>query len=734
MKLLALLAILNLNISGHVFDANTRAPIENARIINLSNRAITLTDAKGTFSIQARTNDTLRIEHPDYVERTYVITNNAPIEILLEKRSVFLLEEISISVLNSSEDAPVTKKVVTKEALESGYTGDDMPRILDNTPSITSYGDAGTGVGYTYFRLRGLDQSRINMTLDGVPLNEPEDQGVYFSNFPDFANSIESVEVQRGTGTSSHGTASFVGAIHFKSPLVASAKRQTEIQIGVGDYATRRASIEHATGLFGDALAAYVRLSGGRTDGYRYHSGNESYSAFFSGGYFGDDASMKITAFMGAAKNELAYLATSVQDLEVDPRTNYLSERETDRFSQSFLSASYTTAVGDKGTWTTTGYSVLLKGDYDIDFGDLNNFTLNSYWLGGFSNYSHNEERWKASFGIHGYRYQRTHLLFIHPDLEREIYSNSGIRTEASAFIKGEYQRKPFTLLGDVQLRYTTFTYRPAPNAGIPRAKIDWFFVNPRVGVSASLNASTNVYASYGRTTREPTRNDMFAGFDNLDTTNIAFVGPLDRVRPESVRDFEVGLRTQAKQLDLTANLFWMEFRDEIAPIGELSYIGLPLRKNVERSRRRGAEVDFTWQATETLQLHGNASYIDAWIASYTDDATNTTYVDTPPLLTPKWLTRHGVTYDNKGLAITVVGRYTGEQYLDNTGNKALVVPASYAINGHATVRFGNHELMVRVNNLTDERIYTGGYAEGGEPYYYVDAPRNVSFGLRIRF
>lgn len=734
MAVLTLLVMIGLNIPGQVIDARTQEPVERARVTNLNNRAITLTDATGAFSVKANIDDTLKIEHPEYADRIYVVTTEGPITIALDKRTIYSLEELSVSVLRSSADAPVTKKVVTKEALEAGYMGEDMPRILDRTPSITSYGDAGTGMGYTYFRLRGLDQSRINMTLDGVPLNEPEDQGVYFSNFPDFANSVGSVEIQRGVGTSSHGTASFVGAIHFESPLVASAKKETEVQLGIGEFGTRRASVEHTTGLLDNGLAAYARLSGGRTDGYRYHSGNESYSAFFSGGYFGDDASLKMTAFVGMAENDMAYLATALSDLEADPRTNYLSEKETDRFKQSLLSASYTTAVGDRGTWTTTGYSVALEGDYDVDLGDVHNFALNSYWVGGFSNYTHTAERWELSFGLHAYRYKREHSLFIHPDLEDRIYRNSGVRTEASAFVKGEYQWKPLTFSGDVQFRRTAFAYHPDDNAGVPRSEIDWSFINPRVGVSAALTSSSSVYASYGRTTREPTRNDMFAGFDNLDTTNIDFVGSLDRVRPESVRDLELGFRTQTSGLTLATNLFWMEFRDEIAPIGELSYIGLPLRKNVDRSRRRGAELDLAWQVTETLQLHGNASYMDAWIESYVDDATRETYTDTPPLLTPKWLTQHGVTYGGDWLTVTMMGRYTGKQHLDNTGNVDLVVPSSYTVGGHATLRLNDHELMLRVDNLTNERLYTGGYAEGGVPHYYIDAPRNISAGLRLRF
>ena len=221
------------------------------------------------------------------------------------------LEAATITAVRGDAAAPVARASIDQAELERRYFGQELPLLLTASPSITAYSDAGSYSGYAYMRLRGIDQSRINITLDGIPLNDPEDHFVYFSNFPDLTNSLRSVELQRGVGASSNGVASYAGSLTMESVSLAGAQRGGDLQLERGSFDSNRGSIEYATGLLPSKLSFYGRVSAQETEGYRYHSGNRSGSFFASGGYFGDRDIVKLVAFGGRARNGLAYLAAS---------------------------------------------------------------------------------------------------------------------------------------------------------------------------------------------------------------------------------------------------------------------------------------------------------------------------------------------------------------------------------------------------------------------------------------
>jgi iron complex outermembrane receptor protein len=185
------------------------------------------------------------------------------------------LESVQVTAVRGGAPA-ISAKTITAAEMGRHYTGQEMPILLQASPGITSYAESGSGSNYSYMRMRGMDQTRINITLDGIPLNEPEDEGLYFSNFPDFANSIASVQVQRGVGSSTHGVASYAGSVNFESVPLASVKRGGEVQLTRGSYNTSRVSGEYQSGLTKSGFAGYVRGSAQTTDGYRYNSGNRS--------------------------------------------------------------------------------------------------------------------------------------------------------------------------------------------------------------------------------------------------------------------------------------------------------------------------------------------------------------------------------------------------------------------------------------------------------------------------
>jgi iron complex outermembrane receptor protein len=284
-----------------------------------------------------------------------------------------------------------------------------------------------------------------------------------------------------------------------------------------------------------------------------------------------------------------------------------------------------------------------------------------------------------------------------------------------------------------VQGRRAQFRYTPDVNAGIPPSSIGWTFLNPKVGATLRLTPAVSAYASFGVNSREPARSDMLAGFDNLDTSNVAFVGPLNRVSPERAHDLEAGVRYRGRAWSVDANAFAMEFRNEILPVGRLSYIGTPLRTNVRASRRHGVELDATFQPLDRLRLGATATAMRARIADYTDDETGQAYHNVEPLLTPRFVSSQRASWDlTRALSVTLSGRYSSRAQLTNTGNAALALPSYSTADVVFDWNRGPQGLSLYVNNVTNARRYASGHVSGGEARYYVLPPFNVFLLARV--
>jgi iron complex outermembrane receptor protein len=648
------------------------------------------------------------------------------------------LERVMISAVRAEGEAPISQKTLTRADLQPRYFGQDVPLLLQGAaPSLTSYAETGNYWGYSYIRLRGIDQSRINLTIDGIPLNDPEDQVLYFADFPDLANSLNSVQVQRGVGTSSNGTAAYGGSINMETvPLTGPAHGAT-LQLAGGSFGSRRASLEYRSGLLPSRFAVYGRLSALSTDGYRYHSGVDGRSAFVSAGYFGDRDIVKLTATAGLMRDTMAYLAVAVADLDTNRRINPLSPRERDGFGEQLAALAYTHTFGPRASWSTTVYRTSASGDYDVLIDSLENFNLKFVWYGVTSAWSYRRDALRLDVGANANTYARDHRAFMHPDLRTPLYANTGHKGDASAFAKIGYTAGRATLFGDLQGRYARFRYAPDQHAGIGGRAVDWTFVNPKIGVTYAATEPLSVYASYGSNTREPARSDMFAGYDNLDASNVAFVGDLRRVKPETVHDLEVGAHYRARAFDAQANVYSMNFRNEIAPIGALSDIGTPLRKNVPSSYRRGIEADVTYRGLPRLVLSANATLSHNRIREYVDSTSGTAvvYHDVAPLLTPRFQTFERATLSaTRTITLAAETRYQGRSFLDNTSNSQFVLPAAFNLDASIAWHVRDYELLVQGNNLTNSRKYGSGYADGVTSYYYVLPPRNVFVTAIVHF
>ncbi len=646
------------------------------------------------------------------------------------------LEEVSISAVRSDRNLPVTETTINKTIIEHNYTGQEMPVILAKTPSITWYSDGGNYTGYSYLRLRGIDQTRVNFTLNGVPLNEPEDEGAYFSNYPDFLSSIGSIQIQRGVGLSTNGSASFAGSVNMESPSL-NDSTYTEINSSFGSYYTYRLSPEFNTGLLKNNWSFYGRYSNVGSDGFREHSGTKGQSFFFSGGYIGKKGILKFTSFTGFSKNEMAYLAAADTTLKRNYRTNNLTPDEKDEFKQSLEMLQYIIPVGAHSFLSSTVYYNYLEGGYNILFSpDMYNYSVKSDFYGGIINYQYKKNALKINAGIHANDYVRYHYSSIQPNESVLLYKNSGHKNEFAAFLKLSYDIKKITLFADIQYRYAQFTYQSDKNTPIVVQLVNWQFINPKGGISYSLKGNHVIYVSVGNTSREPARNDMFAGYDNIDSLNYLEVGKLNRVKPESVTDIEAGIKLLFQKLKLDLNIYDMEFKNEIAAIGQLSYIGLPLRKNVASSYRRGIELNMTAEPTSKLSLETQANLSTNRIKKYTTDYDSITYSNVQPLLTPQIIINQTVNYAfTKWMKAEVSGRYISQSFLDNSNNKNFTTPASLVFNASVCINFLKyHSINFLVNNLTNQKYYTSGYIQDAQPYYFAMATRNYFVTLKLRF
>lgn len=646
------------------------------------------------------------------------------------------LEAVSIQVIRAIRTWPVTETFLDTKEIEHNYTGQEMPVILARTPSVNWYSDGGNYTGYMYLRLRGIDQTRVNFTLNGVPLNEPEDQGAYFSNYPDFLNSVRSIQVQRGVGISTNGTASFAGSVNMESPSIYDSA-YVELNSSYGSYNTYRLSPEFHTGFMKNDWSFYGRYSNTGSDGFREHSGTRGQSFFFSGGYAAKKTVFRFTIFTGMSKNQMAYLAIPDSVLKRDYRANSLTKDEKDEFRQSLVMAQVTHGLSNDASLNATAYYTYLQGGYSILFTpDLYQYSVKSDFYGLNLNYQLRKKAWNLSAGLNANNYVRYHSSALLPYEDALLYKNAGHKSEASAFAKAAYTVQRFIFFGDVQYRAVQFRYQPDQQTGIGNSSVNWAFFNPKAGISYRFNGRHLVYVSVGQTGREPTRNDLFAGYDNMDSTNLGEIGNFSRVKPESVTDVEAGIKLWFTNYKINLNVYDMEFKNEIAAIGQLSYIGLPLRKNVASSYRRGIELTMILEPVRGLTLATQANLSTNRIKSYTTDYVSVTYSNVQPLLTPQVIANQSVEYRlTRWLAAELSARYLSSSFLDNTGNSNYKVPESLICNASLNITFlKQHSICIMANNIFDQPYYTSGYVQGSESYYFAMATRNYAATFKLRF
>lgn len=795
--ILLITQLLNFSIKGTLTDSKTNEPIEGATVIVVENSQTQVSDANGNFEFKNLPSGTytIRIDALGYTtmeQKAELKDQELTLTFALVSEEK-VSEEIVVTAIRASSQTPVTQYNLSQKEIREKYFGHDIPTLINNAPSVNMYSEAGNGIGYSYFRLRGIEQTRINFTINGIPVNDPETQGYYFNNFADIATSLKSIQIQRGVGTSTNGTASFGGAVNMVSTDLAE-KPSFSFSSGYGSFVSRRLAGEFHTGRIKDKVAFYGRLSNVGTDGYRDHSSANVNSYFVSGAYFGKKSLLKINSFGGLANSTLAYIATEKSILDTNRTYNPLSSLNKDQFRQTFHQLQYTYEFSKKINMASSIYFVKGDGYFDLFFPGygyaylnmpdrdsvntatdvIASYRLNQYFYGAMAFLNYKGDRIKLNFGVHGNMFQTDHYMRVKwaqnlPDgigPEHEAYFNTGYKQELSSFLKVQFDlTEKLLLFGDAQVRYAAFQYK-AEDKEIFRdtfnvENMNWMFFNPKLGIRYNLTSRTSFYITGGKTTREPTR------IDYLSDDRANFDVKQSDVKPETVYNLEIGNEIRTGKIKFNTNLFLMEFRNEIAATGALNYFGYSIRKNVPQSYRRGVELDWLWQINKVVALMNVSSLSINRIKSYTQDlaiydstGANTyttqsvTTSEAIPVLTPAVTLNQGVRLTPfSWLSLEMIGKYVSKMYLDNTNNEALTTPAFFfadlrlALKLTNLIKTGDHTLSFQLNNFTNAKYYnsgtpnhfytqngTGVLAEVAYPSYYPAATRNFFVTLNMKF
>jgi iron complex outermembrane receptor protein len=565
------------------------------------------------------------------------------------------------------------------------------------------------------------------MTLNGVPLNEPEDQGVFFSNYPNFLDNIESVEIQRGVGTSTNGVSSFAGSINFTSPN--GFNKGGNVRYTIGAFNSLKLSSTYSTGLSAKKLALYTNASVYQTGGYRYGSDGKGKSLFLSGGYFGTNNKLKFTGFIGNSQNGMAWQPVSETDINNNPRTNYNKDDAWDDFTQSFLQLEYGKRINSTTNLNTSIFYNKLDGAYDYltsNFGSngKRNLFLQSNFYGVVTNLNYKGETTKLDFGVSANTYNRFHDY--DSMLTDPINNNKGTKQELSSYLKVSQTFDNLVLTLDLQKRYVRFDY----DGNVQLNTINWNFFNPKAGFVYNFTNKSNVYFTVGQSFREPTRTNMFSGNDWL------IDGLFNNVKPEKVVDYEFGVKHTSNKLVLQANLFYMNFTNEILPSGGTAPNSVGNSVSSPNSFRKGLEIDFKYNITKYLSFDYNQSLT---YTKFEDIVVNDTQLDSgQAILTPRNIFNIGLTYNKKGFLLGVTSKSQSSSYLDLSNENKI--DSFTILNSVIGYENDDYSVLLSVNNITSEKYYTNGsmvdrnFEPALERHLFTNPLINSFLTLRYKF
>lgn len=764
------------NLSGTVKTAKGVAvPFAVIGIKNSQLSAISNEDGFFKFKNLKDNNYILVTKSLGYSEKFDTVTLNADLVLdlqLLESNKQ--LDEVVVNATRVNKNSGMAFSNVDNETLQNQNLGQDAPFMLNQLPSVVVNSDAGAGVGYTGLRIRGSDGTRINVTINGVPVNDAESQGTFFVNMPDFVSGTNNIQVQRGVGASSNGAGAFGASINFQTNELKDKAYANSITTA-GSYNTLRQTLMAGTGLLNNKFTFDARASSITSNGYIDRSSSNLQSYYLAGGYYGKKSVLKFINFSGQEKTYQAWYYVPEDSLNKGNRTynpagEYYDlngkikyyDNETDNYKQNNFQLHFIHQVNSKISFNVTGHYTKGKGYYEqykqnqflADYTIENVFTpkgdtisssnlirrlwLNNDFAGGIFNVNYTPFS-KLAFTLGGgyNTYFGRHFGNViwsqfssNSSINQEYYFNTANKNDGNIYLKTNY--KPVSNLNvfvDLQLRNVNYRFLGFDDSLASKMQNQTYtFFNPKFGISYDVNSNLNAYASLSIANKEPNRDDF------VQST------PLSRPKPEQLADIEAGLKYNQTNKYFAVNFYNMQYKNQLVLNGQINNVGAYNRVNVASSFRRGIEFEANAEIIRFLSIGGNVTlsqnkitnfveYIDSSNADYTiytqykKEYKNSDISFSPGIISSAFLLIKPL----KNMEITFINKYVGRQFLDNTSNiKRSINPYNvvdlrfnYTIN---TKLIPEISFMFSIYNLLNTNYETNGYTFS----YYTDAVLNT--------
>ena len=697
------------------------------------------------------------------------------LNIALKSKS-FMTEEVLVSATRAGDHTPMAYSTVTKDDISKANIAQDIPYLLGYTPSLVVSSDAGTGVGYTYINIRGTDVNRINVTVDGIPINDAESHGVWWVDMPDLASSTDNIQIQRGVGTSTNGAGAFGATINFQTSDL-KKEPYAEVNSSYGSFNTSKNTVNFGTGLINKKFAVDGRFSKIWSDGYIDRAFSDLKSFYISGTLYGESSILKLIIFSGVEHTYQAWNGVPKDSLKTHRTYNaYTYKNETDNYWQDNYQLHYSKVISSDFSTNAAIHYTRGKGYYEnlvpnTNYSSFNlpNAIINSdtirtsdfitqRWLRndfyGFT-YSLNYTKNKVNTVIGGgwNQYLGNHFgdiiwakIVTFDNQSYRWYRGTGDKKDFNTFLKVNYSLSvKLNLYGDLQLRKINYSI-----GGLDENLKDvtqdhrYNFFNPKAGFTYNFNKNQKVYASFGVSQREPVRSD----FTDADPGKTPF--------PEKLFDYETAYEYHSSGRMFRVNLYYMNYNDQLILTGRINNVGSAIYTNMPKSYRQGIELETGIQILKNLNWNANMTlsrniipvfidYTDNWDTSIQDQSTlkNKTISFSPSVIAASVIDYYPFT----DFHIILNSKYVGKQFIDNTQNNDRMLNAYFLQNLSIlyTIKskfFKELTCQFAVNNLFDTKYETNAwvykYDEGGSIHvmdgYFPQAGINYMFKVGIKF
>jgi iron complex outermembrane receptor protein len=770
-------------ISGNIYSSSDSTAIPGVNVTVSGTYSGTFTDSEGKFDIRYGKSDSVKLDLTfiGFIDREIsVVAGQKMLHQIYLTPTSYEKDAVVVSSTRANRNTATAYTDVDLETIERRNFGQDIPILLELEPSVISTSDAGAGVGYTGIRIRGSDATRINVTLNGIPINDSESHGVYWVNMPDLASSLDNVQVQRGVGTSSNGAAAFGGSINLQTNRFRK-KWYVETTNGYGSFNTWRHTVSAGSGLIANKFTVDARFSRISSDGYVDRATSSLWSWYASAAYHGKKTMIRFNVLGGRERTYQSWYGTPEDSLETNRTFNFYDyENEVDNYGQDHYQLIIAHEfdrnwnINVNGHYTRgKGYFEQFRGqddlaDYGLENVIMGNDTittsdlvrrrwLDNHFYGATFAMNYTGKKVQATLGGGWNNYIGDHFGEViqtqfteYEELQKRYYFDNARKTDISVYIRANYQvHSKVNLFADLQLRTIEYSFE-GPEADIfgrvstTQQQLNWLFFNPKAGINYELNSRNRIYSSIAVGNREPARVDI------VDATQIS--------RPESERmyDWELGYERKDRNYSFGVNAYWMIYQNQLVLNGRVNDVGAYIRENVDQSFRLGIEVMASINILKNLSLNTNFTWSRNRILNFTeyvDDYDNggqqvIEHGETEISFSPNYIAKAVLTYRPiKNLDIAFITQYVGEQFLDNTSNRDRMLN-DYVTNNfrvHYNIKwkfFKEIGVGVQLNNIFNQFYESNGYTfsfiSGGETatsnFYYPQAGFNFLTMLTLKF